>query len=98
MAVNRKKILLPTEMARAGWAVLDGRDDLEPVPFGPELSTETFHEMLATAAGVSKAAVVRFGARLGYGQRLQPIVAGAVAADGAHGIRNAYHREAPGPR
>jgi D-3-phosphoglycerate dehydrogenase len=53
MAVNRKKILLPTEMARAGWAVLEGREDLEPVPFGPELSTETFHEMLATAAGVA---------------------------------------------
>ena len=53
MAVNRKKILLPTEMARAGWAVLEGREDLEPVPFSPELSTETFHEMLATAAGVA---------------------------------------------
>ena len=53
MAVNRKKILLPTEMARAGWAVLEGREDLEPVAFSPELSTETFHEMLATAAGVA---------------------------------------------
>jgi len=53
MAVNRKKILLPTEMARAGWAVLDGRDDVEPVEFGPELSTEGFHEHLATASGVA---------------------------------------------
>ena len=53
MAVNRKKILLPTEMARAGWAVLDGRDDLEPVAFGPQLSTEAFHDLLATASGVA---------------------------------------------
>lgn len=53
MAVNRKKILLPTEMARAGWAVLDGREDLEPVAFGPELSTEAFHALLATASGVA---------------------------------------------
>ncbi len=52
MAVNRKKILLPTEMARAGWAVLDGRDDLEAIPFGPEMPTEAFHEHLATASGV----------------------------------------------
>lgn len=52
MAVNRKKILLPTEMARAGWAVLDGRDDLEAVPFGPEMSAEAFHQHLATASGV----------------------------------------------
>lgn len=53
MAVNRKKILLPTEMGRAGWAVLDGRDDLEPVAFGPQLSTEAFHDLLATASGVA---------------------------------------------
>lgn len=53
MAVNRKKILLPTEMARAGWAVLDGRDDLEAIPFGPDMPTETFHEHLATASGVA---------------------------------------------
>ena len=53
MAVNRKKILLPTEMARAGWAVLDGRDDLEPVEFGPQMSTEAFHDLLATASGVA---------------------------------------------
>jgi D-3-phosphoglycerate dehydrogenase len=53
MAVNRKKILLPTEMARAGRAVLDGRDDLEVVDFGPELSTEAFHGLLATASGVA---------------------------------------------
>ena len=52
MAVNRKKILLPTEMARAGGAVLDGRDDLEAVPFGPEMSTEALHEHLATASGI----------------------------------------------
>ncbi len=53
MAVNRKKILLPTEMARAGWNVLEGRDDVEAVPFGPELSTEDFHAELATASGVA---------------------------------------------
>jgi D-3-phosphoglycerate dehydrogenase len=53
MTPNRHKILLPTEMARAGWAVLEGRDDIEPVAFGPELSTADFHAELATASAVA---------------------------------------------
>jgi len=53
MTVNRKKILLPTEMARAGWAVLDGRDDIEAVTFAPDLDTAGFHGELATASGVA---------------------------------------------
>ena len=53
MAVNRKKLLLPTEMAKAGWAVLDGRDDIEAIPFAPTLDAAGFHELLATASGVA---------------------------------------------
>jgi D-3-phosphoglycerate dehydrogenase len=53
MAPNRKKMLLPTEMARAGWAVLDNRPDIEPVAFAPGLSTADFHAELATASAVA---------------------------------------------
>ena len=53
MTANRKKLLLPTEMARAGWAVLDGRDDIEAVPFSPTLAEADFHAELATASGVA---------------------------------------------
>ncbi|HTN12728.1 MAG TPA: hydroxyacid dehydrogenase [Acetobacteraceae bacterium] len=53
MTPNRHKILLPTEMARAGWAVLEGRDDIEPVAFAPGLSTADFHAELATASAVA---------------------------------------------
>ncbi|MBN8892049.1 MAG: 3-phosphoglycerate dehydrogenase [Rhodospirillales bacterium 70-18] len=53
MTANRKKILLPTEMARAGWAVLEGRDDIAPVAFGPEMSGADFQGELATASAVA---------------------------------------------
>ena len=53
MTANRKKLLLPTEMARAGWAVLDGREDIEAVPFSPETSEAELHAELATASGIA---------------------------------------------
>ncbi|MBC7636235.1 MAG: hydroxyacid dehydrogenase [Acetobacteraceae bacterium] len=53
MTANRKKLLLPTEMARAGWAVLDGRDDIEAVAFSPETSEAELHAELATASGIA---------------------------------------------
>lgn len=53
MTPNRHKILLPTEMARAGWAVLEDRDDIAPVAFAPGMSTAEFHAELATASAVA---------------------------------------------
>lgn len=53
MTVNRKKLLLPAEMARAGWDVLEGRDDIETVVFSPEMSAEAFQGELATASAVA---------------------------------------------
>ena len=32
---NRKKLLLPTTMARAGWTLVEARDDVEGVSFVP---------------------------------------------------------------
>jgi D-3-phosphoglycerate dehydrogenase len=53
VTVNRKKMLLPIEMAKAGWDVLDGRDDIETVTFGPEMSPGDFQGELATASAVA---------------------------------------------
>jgi D-3-phosphoglycerate dehydrogenase len=49
----RKKLLLPSTMARAGWEVLARRDDVEPVPFDASIPTATFHSLLAEADGVA---------------------------------------------
>ena len=53
MTVNRKKLLLPTELAKAGWAVLDDRDDIEAVPFSPATTEAELHAELATASGIA---------------------------------------------
>jgi D-3-phosphoglycerate dehydrogenase len=53
MSVNIRKLLLPAEMARAGWAVLDGRTDIEAVAFSPATTEAELHAELATASGIA---------------------------------------------
>lgn len=53
MAPNRRKMLLPTEMARAGWDVLADRPDIEPIAFAPTMSAADFQAELATASAVA---------------------------------------------
>ena len=53
MSANRKKLLLPTELAKAGWAVLEDRDDIEAIAYSPETSEAELHAMLATASGIA---------------------------------------------
>ena len=38
MSPNKKKVLLPKTMAKAGWDVLIGRDDIEAVGYDPYIS------------------------------------------------------------
>ena len=35
MSPNKKKVMLPETMAKAGWDVLIGRDDIEAVGYDP---------------------------------------------------------------
>jgi D-3-phosphoglycerate dehydrogenase len=48
----KKKLLLPSTMARAGWDVLAARRDIEAIPFGLDIATGQFHRLLADADGV----------------------------------------------
>src|SRR5579885_3154254 len=49
---NRKKIMVPTTMSRAGWAVIEARDDVEGIAFAPNLPKAEFHQVLEEASGV----------------------------------------------
>lgn len=60
MTANRKRLLIPTTMARAGWQIAEARDDIEAVPYAPAMPTPDFHALLAEADGVSLA-LTRFG-------------------------------------
>jgi D-3-phosphoglycerate dehydrogenase len=53
MAPNRKKLLLPTTMSKAGWALVEAREDLEGVSFAPTVSKAELRELLADISGVA---------------------------------------------
>src|SRR5271169_4391871 len=50
---NRKKLLLPTTIARAGWALVEARDDVEGVSFVPTVPKAELHRLLEDIAGVA---------------------------------------------
>ena len=49
---NRKKIMVPTTMSKAGWAVIEARDDVEGVEFAPTMPNAEFHQLLEEASGI----------------------------------------------
>jgi D-3-phosphoglycerate dehydrogenase / 2-oxoglutarate reductase len=49
---NRKKIMVPTTMSKAGWAVIEARDDVEGVEFVPTIPKAEFHKVLEEAHGI----------------------------------------------
>jgi D-3-phosphoglycerate dehydrogenase / 2-oxoglutarate reductase len=50
---NRKKLLLPTTMARAGRALVEARDDVEGISFVPTVPKAELHRLLEDIAGVA---------------------------------------------
>ncbi|HEV2303063.1 MAG TPA: hydroxyacid dehydrogenase [Stellaceae bacterium] len=53
MAPNRKKLLLPTTMSKAGWALVEAREDVEGVSFAPTVAKAELRELLADISGVA---------------------------------------------
>lgn len=53
MPANRKKVLLPENLARAGWELIRTREDVEPIAYPPSLPMPEFHRFLADADGVA---------------------------------------------
>jgi D-3-phosphoglycerate dehydrogenase len=51
--VNRKKLLLPTTMSRAGWAIVEARDDVEGVPYQYTVPKAELHQLLEDISGVA---------------------------------------------
>src|SRR5580704_7135547 len=49
---NRKKIMVPKTMSKAGWAVIEARDDVEGVEFVPTIPKAEFHKVLEECSGI----------------------------------------------
>ena len=56
MTTNRKKLLLPDTMGRAGWDLLKGRDDIDAVRFPNTSSPAEFQALVHDASGVALSA------------------------------------------
>jgi D-3-phosphoglycerate dehydrogenase / 2-oxoglutarate reductase len=50
---NRKKLLLPTTLAKAGWTIVEAREDVEGVPFAQTVPKAELHRLLEDVAGVA---------------------------------------------
>jgi len=59
---NRKKLLLPNTLAKAGWALLEARDDVEGIPYAPGKVTPELLALLPEADGIALS-VTPFGAQ-----------------------------------
>jgi D-3-phosphoglycerate dehydrogenase len=72
-ATNKKKLLLPTTMTRAGWEFLARRDDVVGVSYVPGMPTAEFRALLGNVDGVALS-VTPFGeAELAAGPLLRVV-------------------------
>jgi D-3-phosphoglycerate dehydrogenase len=53
MTPNKKKVMLPNTMAKAGWDVLIGRDDIEAVPYEPYITMPDLQVALRDTDGIA---------------------------------------------
>jgi D-3-phosphoglycerate dehydrogenase len=78
---DKKKLLLPASMAKAGWEILARRTDVESIPFDMNIATADFHELLADAQGVALS-LTRFGeAEVEVAARLRAVARHGVGYD-----------------
>jgi D-3-phosphoglycerate dehydrogenase / 2-oxoglutarate reductase len=53
MTPNKKRVMLPNTMAKAGWDVLIGRDDIEAVPYEPYITMPDLQAALRDTDGIA---------------------------------------------
>jgi D-3-phosphoglycerate dehydrogenase len=73
MAANRKKLMLPEEMAKVGWDVARRRDDVELVGFSDKTPQDEFRGLLQAADGIALWARRFWGDDIALAPRLQVV-------------------------
>ena len=81
MTTNRKKILLPENLARAGWDQLQGRDDIEAVAFSNTIKPEELRAILGDAVGIALSATPFTAAELDAAPKLEVVARIGVGYD-----------------
>jgi D-3-phosphoglycerate dehydrogenase len=81
MAIQKKKLLLPSSMKPAGWEVLAAREDVEAIAFDMNIAPDAFHRLLADAAGVALSLTPFGEAEARAAPKLQVVVRHGVGYD-----------------
>jgi len=81
MTTNRKKILLPNNLARAGWDVLQGRDDIEAAEFSNTIKPEELRAILGDVVGIALSATPFSAAELDAAPKLEVVARVGVGYD-----------------
>src|SRR5215470_10600393 len=71
MSPNKKKVMLPQTMAKAGWDVLIGRDDIEAVGYDPYLSMGDLQMALKDTDGIALSLTPLKGPEIAVAPRLR---------------------------
>jgi D-3-phosphoglycerate dehydrogenase / 2-oxoglutarate reductase len=81
MTVNRKRLMLPKTMARAGWELAEARDDVEAISYAPNMPTPEFRAMLANVDAIALALTPFGGPELNVAPRMRVVARIGVGFD-----------------
>jgi D-3-phosphoglycerate dehydrogenase len=81
MAVNRKRLLLPRTLAQAGWDVLKERDDVEAMPYEPNMPTAEFRALLQDIDGIALSLTLFGASELAVAPRMRVVARIGVGFD-----------------
>jgi D-3-phosphoglycerate dehydrogenase len=73
MALEKKRLLIPQSMAGAGWALINGRDDVDGIVFDDEEPPEHLHPILRDADGVALGHTMFTSAEIDAAPRLRVV-------------------------
>ena len=71
MSPNKKKVMLPQTMAKAGWDVLIGRDDIEAIGYDPYISMPELQAALKDTDGIALSLTPLKGPEIAAAPRLR---------------------------
>ena len=81
MATNRKRILLPHTMSRAGWQIAESREDIEAVSFRNDIKAEDLPPLLSDVSGIALGATPFGAAALEAAARIEVVARIGVGYD-----------------
>src|SRR3954454_25181670 len=84
MTPNKKKVMLPHTMAKAGWDVLNGRDDIDAVGYDPYITMPDLQVALKDTDGIALSLTPLKAPEIAVAPRLRVAARLGVGYDAVH--------------